>query len=162
MQICAMLHANAKGAWRGKKEKGCGLTCKFQEFWSFHNLSHLSLIIGSDVPPYRGNSGRGSARQLWKEVMVHVPKIMTQTRVRHEHVEQTVEVPIPHTQELVTWLVGGLSLVFVVIKVMGWWGCLVWGLKDLSYFVQEYVVVQVELEIYHRILEHFQVMVIGP
>ena len=31
--------------------------------------------------------------------MVHVPKIMTQTRVRHEHVEQTVEVPIPQTQE---------------------------------------------------------------
>jgi hypothetical protein len=34
-----------------------------------------------------------------QEVMVHVPKIMTQTRVRHEHVEQTVEVPIPHTQD---------------------------------------------------------------
>ena len=31
--------------------------------------------------------------------MAHVPKIMTQTRVRHEHVEQTVEVPIPQTQE---------------------------------------------------------------
>ena len=30
---------------------------------------------------------------------MHVPKIMTQTRVRHEHVEQTVEVPIPHTQD---------------------------------------------------------------
>lgn len=35
---------------------------------------------------------------MLQEVMVHVPKIMTQTRVRHEHVEQTVEVPIPHTQ----------------------------------------------------------------
>ena len=34
-----------------------------------------------------------------EEVMVHVPKIMTHTRVRHEHVEQTVEVPIPQTQE---------------------------------------------------------------
>ena len=96
--------------------------------------------------------------------MVHVPKIMTQTRVRHEHVEQTVEVPIPHTQELVTWLV-----VFVIgvccdygIKVWDDGGVWYEDWKIWRYFVQEYVVVQVELEIYHRILEHFQVIVIGP
>ena len=31
--------------------------------------------------------------------VVHVPKIMTQTRVMQQHVEQVVEVPIPSTQE---------------------------------------------------------------
>lgn len=31
--------------------------------------------------------------------VVHVPKIMTASRVQHQHVEELVEVPIPMTQE---------------------------------------------------------------
>lgn len=38
-----------------------------------------------------------SSRQ---EVMVHVPKVVTHQRVQHQHVEQTVEIPVPQVQEL--------------------------------------------------------------
>ena len=31
--------------------------------------------------------------------MVHVPKVMQQERVSHQQVEQTVEVPVPMTQD---------------------------------------------------------------
>ena len=36
---------------------------------------------------------------MTQEEVVHVPKVITQTRVQQQHVEQTVEVPIPMTQE---------------------------------------------------------------
>ena len=52
---------------------------------------------------------------------MHVPKIMTQTRVRHEHVEQTVEVPIPHTQEpadAVGWFRGRLYRKPLILRTL--------------------------------------------
>lgn len=30
---------------------------------------------------------------------MHIPKIMTQSRVQHQHVEEVVEVPVPMQQE---------------------------------------------------------------
>ena len=36
---------------------------------------------------------------MTQEEVVHVPKVITQTRVQQQQVEQTVEVPVPMTQE---------------------------------------------------------------
>ena len=36
---------------------------------------------------------------ITQEEVVHVPEIITQTRVQQQHVEQMVEVPIPMQQE---------------------------------------------------------------
>ena len=34
-----------------------------------------------------------------QEEVVHVPKVITQTRVQQQHVEQTIEVPVPMSQD---------------------------------------------------------------
>ena len=38
---------------------------------------------------------------MTQEQVVHMPKIIAQTRVQQQHVEQTVEVPIPVSQDIV-------------------------------------------------------------
>ena len=38
---------------------------------------------------------------MMQEQEVQVPKIIMQTRVQHQHVEQTMEIPVPMTQEQV-------------------------------------------------------------
>ena len=41
-----------------------------------------------------------SALNFWRqEEVVHVPKVITQQRVQHQQVEQTVEVPVPMMQD---------------------------------------------------------------